>query len=300
MMPSWSWFVKRLIIFDVIWGGRSKKLAGIPDGKVFLVTNVTFLPPNQIKINQTALLPKWVKPKAKFRIRGGGGGNNTRLFEIKTVDRDNKVITVVTPTEAPMLPFTGTTVMDGRQWALINNAMIARPSSRNGNTIYNVNYNGPNGVPRVFAEHFHANSDGIGGPVGSGDNGTCTKRFNFYANETVLTDSIPFLLADRLLRDPLLTQEEPVSVVIGPSNVIEIPNIQTVPLIAVYVEEIIQEDFMLSVMLLAQSTLTTNLDYAGLCKKEPVSVCLVENVLTITMDQPYNGVVVLSGLDEYC
>lgn len=299
MMPSWSWFVKRLIIFDVIWGGRTKKLAGIPDGALFLPTNAVFLPPNQIKINQAANLPKWMKPKAKFRIRGGGGGNNTRLFQIITVDRDNKLLTV-TPLEAPMLPYTGPTVFDGRQWAIINNASIARPSTRNGNTIYNVNYNGPSGVPRVFAEHYHGPSDGVGGPPGSGDNGGCTKRFPFYATETILTDSIPFLLADRLLRDPLLTQEEPVTVVMGPSNVIEIPNISMVPLIAVYVEEIIQEDFMLSVMLLSQSTLTTNLDYAGLCKKEPVSVCLVEGVLTITMDQPYNGVVVLSGLEEYC
>lgn len=297
-MMTWSAFVKRLIIFDVIWGGRSKKLAGIPDGNVFHVTDVSFLPPDQIRLNETSLMPKWMKPGAKFRIRGGGGGNNTRLFQITNVNRDTKVMTVTV--ETPMLPFTGQTVLDGRQWAIINNASIARPSTANGNTIYNVNYNGTSGVPRVFAEHYHGPSDGVGTPPGAGDNGNCTKRFNFYANETIQTDTVPFLLADRLLRDPLLTQEEPVSIVIGPSNTVEIPNIKNVPLITVYVEEPIQEDFMLSVMLLSQSTLTTNMDYYGLCKKEPISVCLVEGVLTITMDQPYNGVVVLSGLDEYC
>lgn len=298
-MITWSGFVKKLIVFDVIWGGRSKKLAGIPDGNVFLVSSVTFLPPDQIKINMLGLLPKWIKPKAKFRVRGGGGGNNGRLFQVVTTDRDQKILTVI-PIEAPMQSFSGQTVLDGRQWAIINNAAIARPSTRNGNTIYNVNYNGTTGVPRVFAEHYHGPSDGVGSPPGSGDNGNCTKRYNFYANETTLIDSVPFLLNDRLLRDPLLTQEEPIVTVMGPSNVIEIPNISMVPLIAVYTEDPIQEGFILSTMLLSQSTLAFNMDYAGLCKKEPVSVCLVENVLTITMDQAYNGVVVLSGLEEYC
>lgn len=297
-MMTWSAFIKRLIIFDVIWGGRSKKLAGIPDGNVFHVTDVTFLPPNQIQLNQTALMPKWMKPGAKFRIRGGGGGNNTRLFSIITVDRDAKLMNV--SVETPMLAFTGQTVLDGRQWAIINNAAIARPSTANGNTIYNVNYNGPSGVPRVFAEHYHGPSDGVGTPPGSGDNGNCTKRFNFYANESIYFNTGPFLLADRLLQDPLLTQDEPAPIIQSPFLVVEIPNIKKVPLITVYVEEPIQQDFMLSVMLMSQSTLTTNMDHYGLCKKEPDSVCLVEGVLTITMDQPYNGVVVLSGLEEYC
>ena len=155
MLFNWSGLIKKFIALDTIWGGRSKKLAGINDSNNYTTGNFVFTAGTNI-IQFPGTLPEWVVADKYFRITFGGGLNNTALYRILGIDFDNNTII----THENIQSFTGGATLDGRLWVVINDATIAR-STNSGATMYNVHNrtttgkDDSSGIGLVFAEHFH-------------------------------------------------------------------------------------------------------------------------------------------------
>lgn len=154
-MISWTEIIKKFIALDVIFGGRSKKLAGINDFNNIVSDTFTFTSGTNF-ISFPGQVPEWFVRDKYFRVTAGGGSNNSSLLRVKAVDASGGIIEVY----ENIVDFTGAATFDGRIWAAINNPAIARPTST-GSTMYNVHNRTPTGledassIALVFAEHYH-------------------------------------------------------------------------------------------------------------------------------------------------
>lgn len=154
-MISWTEIVKKFIALDVIFGGRSKKLAGINDFANVMSDTFTFTATANT-IQFPGNVPDWFVRGKYFRIMAGGGANSSALLRVKEVNYSGGLVEVY----ESLQNFTGTAELDGRIWAVINNAAIARPTST-GSTMYNVHNRNTtgledaSGIALVFAEHYH-------------------------------------------------------------------------------------------------------------------------------------------------
>lgn len=162
MMPSWSWVVKKLIIFDVIWGGRSKKLAGINDSASLLTDNILCVSAGQTVDFSPLNTPNWLTVGSYFKFTTGGGSNFGNTYQV--VSKSASSVTV-TPYLSPALSdFSGQATLDGRIFTIVNDPNIARQSSTGG-TMFNSNatsYSGPAVGNVIFnrTDHFHAEMPG--------------------------------------------------------------------------------------------------------------------------------------------
>lgn len=145
-------FLKQFFIWDVIFGAKTKKLAGINDGFNVIQENVVISDvDNSITFpNET---PKFFQVDEYFRIFGGD--NDGSLFRVKEI-QFNKVITYEN-----VISDSGTRQLDARLWVVHNNTKISRPTST-GSTMFNVhnrqNTNTPEDASAIaftFAEHYH-------------------------------------------------------------------------------------------------------------------------------------------------
>lgn len=154
---SASKFLKQLFIWDVLFGARTKKLAGINDSNNKIQENVTFSDTDN-SITFPGEVPKWFQVDGFFRVFGGG--NDGRLFRVKEIQFD-KIITYEN-----IISDSGLRQLDARLWVVHNNRKISRPTST-GSTMFNVhnrqNTNTPDDASAIaftFAEHYH-DEDGI-------------------------------------------------------------------------------------------------------------------------------------------
>jgi len=147
-------FIKKLIIFDVIWGTRSKKLAGINDKNNVISDNVIFSSSDN-SITLTSI-PSWFQKDKYFRITTGGGNNLNQLYKIISIDNLNNKIIV----SGLITDFTGNTTLDGRIAVVINDINIAKLDS-SGSTIFNLDnqswtgFPDGSGIAQIFANHYH-------------------------------------------------------------------------------------------------------------------------------------------------
>lgn len=145
-------FLKKLIIFDVIWGTRSKKLAGINDFNNVITENVTFSSVDN-SITFPTPVPFFFQEGEYFRIFGGA--NDGRLFRAKEIN-GNRLVMFETP-----ISESNSVRLDARLWVVHNDPKISRPTST-GSTMFNVHNRQPTNVPEdasalafTFAEHYH-------------------------------------------------------------------------------------------------------------------------------------------------
>lgn len=154
---SASKFLKQFFIWDVIFGARSKKLAGINDGNNLISEVVTFSDVDN-SITFPGETPSFFQENQYFRVFGGS--NDSRLFRVQEV-QFNKIITVEN-----LINDSGTRTLDARLWVVHNNSKISRPTST-GSTMFNVHNRDTTGVDGdasaialTYAEHYH-DEDGI-------------------------------------------------------------------------------------------------------------------------------------------
>lgn len=146
-------FLKKLIVFDAIWGTRSKKLAGINDANNYVDQNITFSSADNSLTFSTPSVPDFFQENQYFRI--SGGANDSRLFRVKEIQA-NKLITYEN-----VIDDSGDVRVDARLWVVHNNPSISRPTST-GATMFNVHNRSTTGVEGdasalaiTFAEHYH-------------------------------------------------------------------------------------------------------------------------------------------------
>jgi|VirMetMinimDraft_7_1064189.scaffolds.fasta_scaffold18528_2 hypothetical protein len=149
---SASKFLKQFLIWDVLFGARTKKLAGINDSNNQIDEIVTMSDVDD-SITFPGEVPKWFQVGEYFRIFGGA--NDSRLFRVKEIQFD-KVIT-----QESLVSDSGSRRMDARLWVVHNDTRISRPTST-GSTMFNVHNRDISPTPDdasaialTFAEHYH-------------------------------------------------------------------------------------------------------------------------------------------------
>lgn len=157
--------MKKLIIFDAIWGTRSKKLAGINDSNNSTNENVTFSDVDN-SITFASFVPEFFQEDQYFRVFGGP--NDSRLFRVKEI-QGNRLITYEN-----LINGTGAITLDARLWVVHNNSSISKSTST-GSTMFNVHNRAPTGISGdaselaiTFSEHYHDESgteDDNGEPI---------------------------------------------------------------------------------------------------------------------------------------
>lgn len=146
-------FLKKLIIFDAVWGTRSKKLAGINDGNNLTNESVVFSSVDNSIAFSTPNPPEFFQEDQYFRVFGGP--NDGSLLRVKEI-QGNKIITYEN-----VIAGSGAVTLDARLWVVHNNPAITRPTST-GSTMWNVHNRDDTGVEGdasklaiTFAEHYH-------------------------------------------------------------------------------------------------------------------------------------------------
>jgi hypothetical protein len=149
---SASKFLKQFLIWDVLFGARTKKLAGINDSNNTIQENVTFSDVDN-SVTFPGEVPTWFQVDEYFRVFGGT--NDGRLFRVKEIQFDKVII------HENVINDTGIRQLDARLWVVHNNSKISRPTST-GSTMFNVhnrqNTNTPDDASAIaftFAEHYH-------------------------------------------------------------------------------------------------------------------------------------------------
>jgi len=160
---SASKFLKQFLIWDVRFGARTKKLAGINDFNNVIQETVTFSDVDN-SVQFPGKVPGWFQVDEYFRVFGGP--NDSRLFKVKEIQYD-KVISYEN-----MINDSGSRNLDARLWVVHNNTTISRSTST-GSTMFNVHNrditttpNDASAIAYSFAEHYHdeetlADDDGI-------------------------------------------------------------------------------------------------------------------------------------------
>lgn len=145
--------MKKLIVFDVIWGTRSKKLAGINDANNVIQESVTFDSGDNSVQFPTPTVPDFFQQDQYFRVFGGA--NDGRLLRIKEI-QGSKIITYEN-----VVADTGSFSLDARLWVVHNNSQISKPTST-GSTMFNVHNRDHTTVEGdasklaiTFSEHYH-------------------------------------------------------------------------------------------------------------------------------------------------
>jgi len=155
-------FIKKLIVFDVLWGKRSKILAGIKDGQNKIESNIVI---NSLdnSITFPTVSPDFLQPEKYFRIFGGT--NDSTLFRVKQII-GNKVILYETPIDD-----SGVRIVDARLWVVHNDTAISK-EGKDGNTIFNVhnkthtNLEDGSKLALAYAEHYHDDDDSNDDDIG--------------------------------------------------------------------------------------------------------------------------------------
>jgi len=150
---SLSNFLKKLIIFDVIWGTRSKKLAGINDFNNLTTESVTFSSVDNSITFTTPEVPDFFTEDQYFRVFGGA--NDGRLLRVLEI-QGNRLITYEN-----LINDSGSITLDARLWVVHNDPTVSRPTST-GSTMFNVHNRQDTGIDGdasklafTFAEHYH-------------------------------------------------------------------------------------------------------------------------------------------------
>lgn len=153
-------FVKKLKVFNVLFGAKAKKLSGINDSENKLTGNIEFIAPNEIVL--PVVVPEYITEQTYFRVKAGGGANEDELFRVASVSGS----TIVVDNSNTVVNFVGSARIDARLAVVHDNPLISRLNSE-GATIFNLsNYTDTgledcSGIAGVFAEHYH--DDGSAG-----------------------------------------------------------------------------------------------------------------------------------------
>ena len=143
-------FIKRLHIFDVIWGIKTKKIAGVNDGSSYLDVYATVDGvENSVDVGT---VPEYLRPGTYFRLFGGPDDGS--LFEIDRV-LGSKIFTVES-----LQSYAGNVTLDARMWVVHDDKDISRQSA-NGGTKFNLdNFSDTgrddgSGIACAYATHYH-------------------------------------------------------------------------------------------------------------------------------------------------
>jgi len=147
-------FVKKLLVFDVIFGARTKKLAGINDKDNLIVTDLVISDTdNSITFPNNDLPTKFLKIDGYFRIFGGP--NNKDLFSVKEITGNKLYVNETVSND------TASRTIDARMWVVHDDNSISRESPTGG-TMFNIDNMDDTGVDcdgsqiaKAYTEHYH-------------------------------------------------------------------------------------------------------------------------------------------------
>lgn len=149
-------FIKKLHIFNVLYGAKNRKLTGIRDRNNKFEDTVAFTAPNTI--TSTLAIPDFFQPGTLFRVTNGGGANEGILLEVASVSGN---IITTTPSTTVFTEAASLLTLDARLATVHNDQSISKLNSE-GDTIFNVNYNGSgtgqddcSNIGLTLAEHYH-------------------------------------------------------------------------------------------------------------------------------------------------
>ena len=147
-------FIKKLLIFDVIFGARTKKLAGINDKDNLITTNIVIDNiDNSITFTNNDL-PNFLKKEGRYFVIFGGP-NDQNLFTVKSFNLNKIYVNEVVQND------TASRTIDARLWVVHNNNTISRKSPTGG-TMFNLdnivdtgnNCDGSQ-IANIYASHYH-------------------------------------------------------------------------------------------------------------------------------------------------
>jgi len=145
--------MRKLLVFDVIFGARTKKLAGINDKKNFITTDVVISDSDNSITFTSIELPSFFKIDGYFRIFGGP--NNKELFRIRDIN-GNKILTYENVTNDSTAR-----TLDARLWVVHEDNSISRKGPTGG-TMFNLDNMEDTGVDcdasqiaNIYISHYH-------------------------------------------------------------------------------------------------------------------------------------------------
>lgn len=137
--------IKKLIALGAIFGGKAKKLSGIPDKNNY-VTDLNLVIDSITKtITLTSTAPSFLTVGKLFRVKNGGGANQDQLFKVLSISSNVITCDITAPYFDP-INYVGAAKIDGRIWICINDTNIAKDSV-DGNTIFNIDNTTSTGLP---------------------------------------------------------------------------------------------------------------------------------------------------------
>lgn len=146
-------FIKKLLLFDVIFGARTKKLAGINDKDNLITTDLVISSTDDSIAFTNNDLPSFLKVNSYFRIFGGP--NNNDLFRVQDIS-GNKLYVYENVSND-----TNSRTIDARFWIVHDDNSISRKSPTGG-TMFNVDNTDDTGVEcdgsqisKVYTSHYH-------------------------------------------------------------------------------------------------------------------------------------------------
>lgn len=153
---NWTDLIKKIIGLDVIFGAKSKKLAGINDAAFIITTDIVLDTVDDSITFTNNDMPEWVQKDRYFRVFGGL--NDDILYRVKEVVSSNKI-----EVYENIITDVGNYTLDARLWQVHNDNTITRKSPTGG-TMYNLDNLNNTGIEgdgsylaKVPVVHYHNN-----------------------------------------------------------------------------------------------------------------------------------------------
>lgn len=147
-------FIKKLLIFDVIFGSRTKKLAGINDKDNVITTDVVISNVDNSITFPNNNLPDFLRKEGVY-FRITGGPNNNALFTVKSFSLNKLFVNETVQND------TASRTVDARLWVVHKDNSISRKSPTGG-TMFNVDNMSDTGnacdgsqIAKVYTSHYH-------------------------------------------------------------------------------------------------------------------------------------------------
>lgn len=183
-------FIKKLIMFDVIWGARTKKLTGVNDANNFIETNIT-INDSEKSIDLGVTVPSYFRKGTYFRTFGTN--NQSSLFQVDRVEGTKIFVVENINTDV------GNYRVDARLWVVHDDENISKESSTGG-TMFNANNATTtglecdgSGLARQLVEHYHTPDENTN--PGGGDGTRIVEYFTLnnaqFTNKEVVLSQNP-------------------------------------------------------------------------------------------------------------
>ena len=266
--------IKKLIVLNAIFGGKTSKLTGVRDSGNRASDTVKFNTLDN-SIQFTNNVPEFLVADQFFRITSGGGSDKGKLLKVKNVS--GKKLFLTDDFGQLVNDYLGSATFDARIFVQINDPQIAKEAS-DGSTQFNVNLTnradsaeiGPS-IASNFVEHYHDQA--------------CVSEYRI----EVFKEDLPEY--NQVIDDSSVLMSSGL-------GYIEIPGIETLPIVEVWKYEYLEDvPFLLGMYMLGTMELGASLGKKKSYIIHP-TISIEDGILRVDFGEPIDGQVILKGANN--